>query len=488
MTTNTKLDTEKRKFKIKIPHTLTLLFGIIVLMASLTWILPSGEFDYVEDAKKPTPIAGTYKQVEKIQTIDGEKVDVRQGITGVLNAPMKGTIAAVDVVVFVLLLGGAFGILGKTGAIEAGISKVIKILQGKEFLIIPVAMLLFGLGGTTFGMAEETIPFYMIFVPLMMSMGYDSLTGAMIIFLGAQTGTSASTSNPFAVGIAQASAGIPLGSGIDFRWIQFFIVMSISISFVMWYAKRVKKNPELSPMYEIDKKNREHFLNSESESIIDFKWYHGIIILGFISGMVLMVYGVNKLGWYMEEICMIFLGISLFAGIMAMIAGAMTEKEMAGSFVEGCKDICFAALVIGIARGVLIVAQDGKIIDTILNSLANKLSGLPKFAFITLNFLVQTGINFIVPSSSAQAALTMPLMAPLGDLVKVDRQVIVTAYQYGCGIGHYIFPTQGILMAALGIARIPFQKWLKVVWPLVLVLSVVATAFLFVGLKIYPVV
>ncbi|KDR94002.1 Uncharacterized membrane protein YfcC, ion transporter superfamily [Peptoclostridium litorale DSM 5388] len=474
--------------RIKVPHTLTLLFGIIILMASLTWIVPSGEFDYAKDAKKPTPIAGTYKQVEKVQRENGVVVqDTRQALTGVLTAPMKGTVAAADVVVFVLLLGGAFGILGSTGAIEAGVSRVVKMLAGREMLIIPVAMLLFGLGGTIMGMAEETLPFYMIFIPLMMSMGYDSLTGAMIIFLGAQTGVTASTSNPFAVGIAQASAGIPISSGIEFRWIQFFIYMSISIAFVMWYAKRVKNNPKLSPMYEIDKKNREHFLSSECQSMANFRWHHGAILAGFMAGIGLMSYGVKELGWYIEEITMVFLAIALFAGIVAMIAGVMTEKDVAGSFVEGCKDICFAALVIGVARGILIVAQDGKIIDTILNSLAGTLNGLPKGVFTTLNLLIQTVINFLVPSSSAQAALTMPLMAPLGDLVKVDRQVIVTAYQYGCGIGHFIFPTQGILMAALSISKIPFQKWLKVILPLVTVLWFVAAVFLFIGLKIYPV-
>ncbi|WP_026896245.1 YfcC family protein [Clostridiisalibacter paucivorans] len=475
--------------RIKVPHTLTLLLGIIIVMSVLTWIVPSGEFDYAKDAKKPTPIAGTYKQVDKVIESDGVIVqDTRQGIKGILTAPFNGSVAAVDVVMFVLLLGGSFGIIGKTGSIEAGVSKVVKMLAGKELLVIPVAMLLFALGGTIMGMAEETIPFYMIFIPLMMSMGYDSLTGAMIIYLGAQTGVTASTSNPFSVGIAQASAGIPISSGIEFRWIQFFIYITISILFVMWYAKRVKSNPKLSPMYEIDKKNKEHFLNSESEAIIDFKWYHGIILLGFIFGIGFMAYGVKELGWYIEEISMIFLSISLFAGIIGMIAGIMTEKDMATAFVDGCKDICFAAIVIGIARGILVVAQDGKIIDTILNSLANTLNGLPKVAFTTLNLLVQTGINFLVPSSSAQAALTMPLMAPLGDLVKVDRQVIVTAYQYGCGLGHFIFPTQGVLMAALGISKIPFQKWLKVVLPLVLVLWLVAAVFLFVGLKLYPVV
>ncbi|WP_391206717.1 YfcC family protein [Psychrobacillus sp. L4] len=471
---------------IKVPHTLTLLLGIIIIMATLTWVIPSGQFDYVKDANKPTPIAGTYSHVDKVQIVDGNTVDSRQGITSILTAPMKGTIAAADVVVFVLLLGGAFGILGKTGAIEAGVSKVVEMLKGKELLVIPVAMLLFGLGGTIMGMAEETLPFYMIFIPLMMKMGYDSLTGAMIIYLGAQTGVMASTSNPFVVGIAQASAGIPISSGIGFRWIQFLVFITIAILFVVWYGKRVKKKPEFSPMFEIDKTNRDHFLTSETQSMDTFKWYHGLILLVFMGGIGLMAYGVKELDWYIEEISMVFLAIGLFAGLLAKIAGVMNEKDIAESFVEGCKDIIFAALVIGIARGILVVAQDGKIIDTILNSLANTLNDLPKAAFTTLNILIQTGINFLVPSSSAQAALTMPLMAPLGDLVNVSRQVIVTAYQYGCGIGHFIFPTQGILMAALGIARIPFQKWLKVVFPLVVIFFVISALFLFIGLQLYP--
>lgn len=484
MNTGTNLNEGKVRFRLRIPHTYTLLFSIVIVMAVLTWIIPSGQFDYIKDAKKPTPIAGTYKHIEKVQVIDGKTTDVRQGIKGILMAPIKGAENAADVVCFVLLIGGAFGILSKTGAIEAGLARAIKMLKGRELLVIPVSMLLFGLGGTIFGMCEETLPFYMVFIPLMMSMGYDSLTGFMIIFLGAATGCAASTTNPFSVGIAQANAGLPMSSGINYRWVQWVILMAVVICFVMWYARRVKKNPQKSPMYELDIKNKEMFLGKQS-NITEFKWYHGIILLGLFLGMGIMVYGVKNLGWYIEEISMVFMGIGLFAGIVGVFAAKIPEQEIAGAFVQGCRDLCYAAVVIGLARAILIIAREGQIIDTILNALANALNGLPKGIFTTLNLLVQTFITFLVPSSSGHAALTMPIMAPLGDLVHVDRQIIVTAYQYGTGIGNMITPTQGVTMAALGIAQIPFHKWLKFAAPLILALWIIAALFLLVGLRIY---
>lgn len=387
--------------------------------------------------------------------------------------------------VFVLIIGGSFGIISKSGAIEAGLAKTVRTLEGKDLLIIPVAMILFGLGGTTFGMCEETIPFYMVFIPLMMSLGYDSLTGFMTVSLAAAAGTAASTTNPFSVGIAQGIAELAPGSGVNFRWIQWAIFMAVVIAFVMWYAHRVKKNPEKSPLFLLDKENKAYFLgNAGDADKKEFKWNHALVLLGFAIGIMLMIYGVKKWDWYIEEISMIFFGIALFAAIITMIAKQAGQEEIAESFVQGCKDLTSAAVVIGLARGILVVAQDGKIIDTILNTLANTLSGLPKGLFTSLMLLVQNAIAFLVPSSSGQAALTIPVMAPLGDLVNVNRQVIVTAYQYGTGLSNIITPTSGTLMAALGIARIPWNKYVKFILPLVAVLWIIAAIFLIVGLGI----
>lgn len=473
--------------KLRIPHTYTLIFCIIVIMALSTWIIPSGQFKTESKSGKTVPIAGTYKTMNKVSTVDGKTVDVRQGLKGILMAPIKGGESAASVLVFVLVIGGSFGIITKSGAIDAGLSKSVRLLSGKELLLIPVAMILFGLGGTTFGMCEETIPFYMVFIPLMMSLGYDSLTGFMIVSLGAATGTAASTTNPFSIGIAQGLSELAPGSGVDFRWIQWAILMTLAIAFVMWYANRVKKNPIKSPVYESDKQNKEFFLKNIGDADKkEFKWNHAIILLAFAFMIFLLIYGVKKWDWYIEEISMLFFGMGLFAGIITVIAEKISEKEVAEAFVQGCKDLTYAAVVIGLARGILVIAQDGKIIDTILNSLATSLNGLPKAIFTTLMLGFQNLIAFLVPSSSGHAALTMPVMAPLGDLVKVNRQVVVTAYQYGTGLTNMITPTSGTLMAALGIARIPYGKWLKHILPVVIVFWIVAVIFLIVGLNIYP--
>lgn len=463
-------------------HTYVLIFLIIVVMAVLTYVVPSGEFQR-KDVKlnngstKTLVVANSYKHTDPNH----------QGLKEVLMAPIKGTEDAASVVAFLLIIGGSFGIISRSGSIEAGLSKSVRTLEGKELLLIPVIMFLFGLGGTTFGMCEETIPFYMVFIPLMMSLGYDSLTGVMMIFFGAATGTAASTTNPFEVGIAQAISQLAPGTNVDYRWIQFFILMAIAIAFVMWYARRIKKSPEKSPVYELDKVNKDYFLKNMGDADKkEFKWNHAVILLGFAFGICLMIWGVKKKGWYIEEISMIFFGIGLFAGIISMIARNMDSREMAESFVQGCKDLTYAAVIVGLARGILIIARDGRIIDTILNATANSLSGLPKGVFTTLMLLVQNLIAFLIPSSSGHAALTMPVMAPLADLMHVHRDIAVTAYQYGTGLTNMITPTSGTLMAALGIAKIPWNKWVKFVLPLVLVFWVFAAIFLIIGLGIFP--
>jgi len=454
----------------KIPHPYTIIFFLIIFVAILTYILPAGEFERYKDSEGRTLVkAGSYEIVKKNP----------QGIKGILMAPIKGSIDAAAVVGFVLIIGGAFGIIGATGAIEAGLNRAVTLLKGKELFIIPLSMLLFSLGGTIFGMCEETLPFYMIFIPLCMAMGYDSLTGFMIVFLSSSAGTSASTVNPFAVGIAQAIAELPPGSGVQYRAIQFCIYMIISVGFVIWYARRVKKNPEKSPMYELDKETKIFFSekSDNSSKLITLTIRHGLILSGFAAGMCIMVWGLLARKWYIEEVSMVFLGIGLMGGLIARF----DQKKIAESFVLGCKDLTCAAVIIGLARGVLIVARDGKIIDTVLFTAAGILNGLPKSLFAVLMLLIQNGIAFLVPSSSGHAALTIPVLAPLGDLVSVNRQIIVTAYQYGSGITNMFSPTSGTLMASLGVAKIPWNKWAYFILPLVVVYWIFAAVFLIVG-------
>jgi uncharacterized ion transporter superfamily protein YfcC len=455
----------KRKSLI-IPHTYTIIFLLIVFMAILTWVVPSGQFQRAEIDNRLVVIPKTYKSVEKTP----------QGIKDIFKAPIDGFVDAAEVVGFVLLVGGSFGIVNKTGAIESGINEVIKRLKGKEVIIIPISMILFGIGGTLFGMAEETLPFYMIFIPLMLSIGYDSLTAVAIVFLGAATGTIASTINPFSVGIAQALAQITPGSGIGFRTIVFIVLSFISITFVLLYANKVKKNPKSSIVYDIDLKTKKH-LNMESSNVKDFTIREIGVLSIFAIGICTMIWGVLSLGWYISEIAMIFIGIGVLSGIV----GGLSQEKIASSFIEGSKDLISAALAIALARGIVIIAQNGSIIDTMLNSAAGFLQVLPNVVFINLTLIIESLLAFLIPSSSGLASLTIPVLAPLSDLVGVPVQLIVTAYQFGVGLTNIITPTSGVLMGALALANIPYSKWVRYILPVLIILTLACMVFLTIG-------
>ncbi len=461
--------TQTNKKKLVIPHTYTIIFSLIVIMSVLTWIIPSGEFSRKEVDDRMVVVPGTY------QSVDSNP----QGIDDVFMAPINGFIDAAEVVGFVLLVGGSFGIVNKTGAIESGIRSAISKLRGKEVFIIPVCMVLFGLGGTTFGMAEETLPFYMILIPLMTSLGYDSLTAVGTIFLGALVGCTASTVNPFSVGIAQALSQITPGSGIEYRAIIFVVLITIAITFMMTYAKRVKKDPTSSIVYEIDRSSIGEVAYT-ADTINKIKLREAIVLLIFVIGMCTMVWGVLTQGWYIAEIAMVFIGI----GVLSGIAGGLKQDVIATSFIDGAKDLALAAIAIALARGIVIVAQNGFIIDTILNSSAILLEKLPKFIFINLTMIIEGALTFLIPSSSGLASLTMPVLSPLSDLVGVSSQSIVTAYQFGSGLVNMITPTSGVLMGALAIANIPWSKWVKFVAPLSAILIVACMILLTISLYI----
>lgn len=457
-----------KKKKFTMPNTLTIIFLLIIVMAILTWIVPSGSFERADVDGRMVVVAGTYEKVSSNP----------QGIADVFTAPINGFIDAAEVVGFVLIVGGAFGIVNKTGAIEAIIAHTVNKMKKYQFLIIPISMILFGLGGTTFGMSEETLPFYMIFIPLMTSMGYDSLTAVATVFIGATAGFGAATTNPFSVGIAQALSNIAPGSGIEYRVIMFVIFMAISISFVMLYANKVKKDPTKSLVQNISL--NQEAIDSSDINIKEFTKREAMVIAIFTIGMGTMVYGVLQLGWYITEIAMIFTAIGVISGVVA----GLKQDEIVSSFTSGAKDLMSAGLCIAFARGIVIIAENGYIIDTILNSAANVLNGLPKAIFINLTFLIEGLIAFLIPSASGLASLTIPVLAPLGDLVDVSRQMIVTAYQFGIGITNLITPTSGVLMGALALANIPWSKWVRFIMPLIVVLVITTMVFLTIGLYI----
>lgn len=452
--------------RLVIPHTFTIIFLLIVFMAILTWIIPSGQFQRKEIDKRLVVIPNTYEYVKENP----------QSIDDIFRAPIDGFVDAAEIVGFVLLVGGSFGIVNKTGAIEAGINAVVKKLRGNEIIIIPISMILFSLGGTVFGMAEETLPFYMIFVPLMLTIGYDSLTAVATVFLGAMTGNIASTINPFSVGIAQALAQITPGSGIAFRFLIYIILITISIIFVVFYARKIKKYPNKSIVYDLDLETKEH-IQMESANIKEFTPKEIGVLIIFAVGMTMMIFGVLKLGWYISEIAMIFIAIGILSGII----GGLNQETIAISFIEGSKDLISAALAIALARGIVIIAQNGFIIDTMLNSAAGYLQNLPKVVFVNLTLFLEAALAFLIPSSSGLASLTIPVLAPLSDLVGVSVQLIVTAYQFGVGLTNMITPTSGVLMGALALANIPYSKWLRFVMPLIIILFISCMIFLTIG-------
>lgn len=464
---------KRNRKRLVLPHSYTLIFLIIIMVALLTWIIPSGQFERqevdIDGSTRSVIVPGTFHIVEK----SSEGIDLRQGFIDIVSAPMLGIINAVDVVAFVLIVGGAFGIILQTGAIDRGLKSLSTRYSNKGILVIPISMIIFSLGGSTFGMSEEVIPLYTIFISLMFALKFDSITAILILFLGTQVGYIGSTINPFSVLIAQGVAGIQGNPQLWLRFIAWVVFTSVSIAFTMWYASRVKKDPKKSVVYKNDLENKGLFLIENKDDKVQLLKSDKLILLGFVVVLALIVWGIISKGWYMVEIGALFFVFGLFAGIVSR----MNQKSMAENFVKGCGEFVYAAVIIGLARGILVVAENGLIIDTILNSLSSMMEGLPKYAFTTIMIFVHNIITFFVPSSSGEAALTMPVLAPLADLVGINREAAVTAYQFGNGLTNLISPTGGVLLAGLAIARISFGQWLKVIMKLFPILWVIAVIF-----------
>lgn len=444
--------------QLRLPNTFTIIFTLIFIMAVATWLLPSGEFDrkYNEEAGKDLVVAGTYHKVEKNP----------QGLIAVFGSFSKGIVDAAEVISYVLIVGGAYGVILKTGAMDAGLKRVIQIFQGRSSLLIIIVMFLFSVGGTTTGMWEETLPFYLILIPLMIRSGYDPIVGVAIAIVGAGTGVMASIVNPFATGIASGIAEISIKEGSNLRIAFWFISVFISISYVLFYANKVKKNPEKSIMH----KQRDQYLASfanvhNNQEDVYFTFRRKLIVIAFLSMIVFMMYSILQLGWWIPEMTFLFLAVALFSAVV----GKISESKFWEYFVEGSKDLLGAALIIGIARGILIVAKDGVILDTILLYCANAMASVPSYGFLIINEIIQIMIAIFVPSSSAHAALTIPIMAPLADLMNVPRSSIVSSYQFASGLANLITPTAGVLIAALSMGKVAWGQWVKFIFPLLVI-------------------
>lgn len=461
--------------QFKVPHVYAIIFALMVIFAVLTWIVPSGSYQRQEVNGREVTVAGTYEQSEKtyIDEETGDEVDLRQGVFDVLQAPTRGIQEAIEVVAFILIVGGSFQVITKTGAITSGMGRVVRRFKNKDILIIPIAMVLFALGGTSFGMAEETLPFFAIFMPIMMAMGFDSMTAFMVVFVGARTGYIASTINPFNVLIAQGILGIQGNPQLWLRMIAWVVLTAVAITWVVLYARRVKKNPESSITFEDDIAKKVEFAADESALDAEFTGRQKGVLAVFIAGMCLIIWGLVTQGWYMNEISSVFLAMGLLAGVIA----GFSQDVIAQEFVAGIADFAFSAIVVGLARGILVIASDGMIIDTILNALATGLGGIPAVLFTTLLYAVENLLTILVPSSSGLAALTAPIFGPLTELMGLNPEAAVWALSMGSATMSLICPTSAILVAGLGVCKIKLGQWWKTVWKFFLVVSLINIVF-----------
>ncbi len=517
----------------KVPHTYVIVFYIIVIAAIMSWIIPGGEYE-----RKTIEVNGSSKTI--IVDNSFHAAEKAPQSWEIFSALFKGFVDKADIIVFILMIGGAFWIMNESKSIDVGIFSFLRFTKkleknaffrkiGVNNIILTLIMLLFSVFGAVFGMSEETIAFIIVLVPLAISMGYDSITGAAIVFVAAGLGFAGAILNPFTIGIAQGLSDIPLFSGIEYRMFCWLVLNIVGFTFILRYANKVHKNPTSSSVYEEDKywrdRNNDETQNVEYHTPVS-AWITYVVvfvsmiifsiqfpestlkigqssstspvipistalfaIMGFFSlrksvhffilnllffTIVFLIIGVMGYGWYVMEIATLFFAMGLFSGT----AMNYNPNKITKLFLEGVKDILSAALVVGLAGGIIIVLQEARIIDSILHSLASSMEGLGKFGSITAMYVIQNVINVLIPSGSAKAALTMPIMAPFSDVIGISRQATVVAFQFGDGFTNMITPTSGVLIGVLGVARIPYEKWVKWIGKFMIVLIVLGLLLL----------
>ncbi len=516
-----------QKIKRAFPNTYVIVFFIVIFAALLTWFLPGGTFD-----RHPIVVNGIERQVINPESFHftGNAPQTWQ----IFSSIFDGFVDKADIIVFILLIGGAFWIMNQTNAIDMGIYAFLRFIKRMEHnrllrilgvgnIIIVLIMLMFSIFGAVFGMSEETIAFTIIFVPLAIKMGYDSIVGVSLCFVAAGLGFTGAILNPFTIGIAQGLSNLPLFSGIEYRFVCFIIINIIGIGYILWYANRIKKNTKRSIVYDDDAYWRK--ANDEQEEQADFHtprsaWFvfgaiqvcliiYSVIypqstihignlswtypILPILAGLFLitgilalrktvqffvlnllfftiafLIVGVMGYGWYVMEIATLFFVMGLASGL----AMSYSLNEITKFFLDGVKDILSAAFIVGLAGGIIIILKNGKVIDTLLYYVSSGMADWGRFTSVSMMYVIQTFINLFMPSGSAKAALTMPIMSQFSDLIQVSRQATVMAFQFGDGFTNMITPTSGVLMGVLGISRIPYSKWVKWVFPLILILFI----------------
>ncbi len=530
--------------KIKMPDSFTILFLIIIVVALLSWIVPSGEYTYVCDngvapiTNDDTTICPNSEAAAKTLTYEmanGGELDSalynedyeyeykeveanKQGLWQILNAPINGFYDAIDIALFVIIIGGFINVVMRTGTLDSAIAGLLARFKGNETKLIPVLMILFGIGGTTYGMAEETIGFYLLIVPVFLAAGFDSLVGVRVILLGAGAGVLASTVNPFAIGAAVASSelAIGIGDGIISRIVLFAIVEGIAIITTMRYANKVKADINNSEVADLHQETYNELVKNENSDLTlttghklvlaTFAITFALMVIAvipwedfgidifvrtadFLNERVLIIAGTDGLAalgwWWFGELTMLFLVGAIIVGIIAA-KFKLYETTFIDAFLEGCRDLLGVALIIGLSRGITVVMSSAGMDATLLNYGSQALADLSTVAFTAGSFIFFIPLSFLIPSTSGLAAASMPVIAPLANAIGGDPAAIytITAYSAASGLVNLITPTSGVVMGGLALAKVPYDRWLKHIMPTVVILFIASLAFLMVGVTI----
>ncbi len=499
----------KTKKKFSFPTAFTVLLIVLILAAVLTWLIPAGsyakllydadgqvfvitnpdgseeempgnqetldtlgiknDFSKFEDGSvyKPIAIPGSYEHVEQ----------QHQGAMEVIMAPIDGIYDSMDIILFVFIIGGVIGVLNYTGAFNAGIAALSRVTKGKEFILIVFITFLIALGGTTFGMAEETIALYPILIPVFLAAGYDILVCIAAIYMGSSIGTMFSTVNPFSVVIGSNAAGINFTNGMTFRLVGLIIGTLITVAYILRYAKKIKEDPTKSLVYADREAIAAKFKSEVDAPALTVRY--SIVLILFVLTFVVMIYGVSKRDWWFGEMTALF----LVSGILIGIIAGLREKEFVNQFIAGAADLTGVALVIGMARSINIVLDNGLVSDSILYTFSNLVNGMNPNLFIVVMLGIFIILGFFIPSSSGLAVLSIPIMAPLADAVGLPRDVIISAYIYGMGLIAFITPT-GLILASLEMVDVTYDKWLKFIMPLMGIIAAFSAVMLLIQVNV----
>ncbi len=456
------MEATKAKKKFKAPHSLVLLMSMVLIVTVLTWIVPAGEYERVKNEAGKTVIVP-----DSFHTIESHAVSLID-MPGLI---VDGFIKNAALLMMIMFSGAAFSIITKSGAFQSAVAIVVAKLKDKGIWFIPILMLMFGALSTTIGV-NTFIAFAPLTVLIAFSLGLDSMVGAAIIILGGAVGFSSGMFQPSTTLLSQGIAGLELYSGLEYRFLIFVVYMIVSIAYLMWYANRIKKNPQLSPMYELDKNNNV-FEGKSLDSFGGMTVRKTLIILLLFATMTLVVIGGANWDWGMRELAAAFLVLGIAAGLLA----GSKVSEIAKDFTEGVKKMMGAVMIIGTARAIGDIMAAGMIIDTVIEAMIKVITALPKplqgISMLTTNYL----INIVLTSGSGQAAIVMPVFLPIADAIGMSRQTVITAFCMGDGFGNYMVPTSSALMGILGAANVPYEKWISFFWRLFVIWYLLSCAF-----------